>query len=136
MNVVGTANVNITDAIVNISALRLMDTGTVIIKDAYAMDSAVTTLYTVPAGKVVYIYFAHLSTVYNATTGHGYGRLYISHNTTTNDLMRLYVDPNNPHAADSIAFTFLRIPEGYEIKIHAYPDTTVYGSVVIVEMPA
>jgi len=136
VNVVGTANVNITDAIVNISSVKLMDTGTVLIKSGYVSGGTSTTIYTVPAGKRAYVYYACLLATSISTAGEGTTHLLIHDGTTSYVLMRLSASPDHPYMADSVAFTFLRMEEGWEVRLFASDYARADGTVIVVEMPA
>ncbi|MBW2675408.1 MAG: hypothetical protein JRD89_18700 [Deltaproteobacteria bacterium] len=50
--------------------------------------------------------------------------------------MTLFVDPDHPYMADSMAFTLLRLPEGWEIRLYVGANAEAYGSVVVIEVPA
>ncbi|MHA1742160.1 MAG: LamG domain-containing protein, partial [Candidatus Thorarchaeota archaeon] len=136
VNVVGTANVNITDAIVNISALKLMDEGTLLVKSSWCSEGGTTTLYTVPTGKKAYIYLAHLTVKSTSTTTEGNGTLYVYDGTDEYILIKLYVDPDHPCMSDSMAFTLLKLLEGWEVRLYAEGAARCDGSVIIVEVPA
>jgi len=136
VNVVGTANVNITDAIVNISALKLMDTGTEVINHGSAYNASETTLYTVPAGKKAYLYLARLSVIFEGTSGSSAGWFEVYDGTAVKNILRVDVSTEIPSASDTVAFTFLRLEEGWEVRVYAGTDVVAYATAVIVEVPA
>ncbi|MBW2674188.1 MAG: LamG domain-containing protein, partial [Deltaproteobacteria bacterium] len=136
VNVVGTVNVNITEAIVNISALKLMDEGALLVKSSWCSEGYTTTLYTVPTGKKAYIYLAHLTVKSTSTTTEGNGTLYVYDGTNEYILIKLYVDPDHPCMSDSMAFTLLKLLEGWEVRLYAEASARCDGSVILVEVPA
>ena len=136
VNVVGTVNVNITEAIVNISALKLMDEGTVMVMHASASDGALTTIYTVPTGKKAYLYYAFCMAYFIGTSGSGAAQLKVWDGTESHILMRHLVGDATPPGHEVTSFTFLRLEEGWKVELLAATGVMAYATIVVVEMPA
>jgi hypothetical protein len=135
VSVTGTANVNITDAIVNISALKLMDAGT--IQRVYGqVANGTITLYTVPAGKKFYIFSACLNVHTTAAVAWGAG-LFVYDGATQYYLLFLQGPDAVRQANEAIGFTVMSIPAGWSVRLQAISTSVVsYGCVVGVETNA
>jgi len=115
VSVQGTANVNITDAIVNISSLRLMDSGTIIrLHDEITAGDSV--LYTVPAGKKLYLYHAFLN-VYHYATGEHVGVLYVHDGTHPYEIFRLVGPDSVDQMNEAVSFSMMSIPAGWTVRL-------------------
>jgi hypothetical protein len=129
VTVQGTASVNITQAVANISSLRLMDSGSLVHGEGSAWGNAYTTLYTVPAGKVLYLYSAMLNVCHYAAGDHiGYMMLYDG--ATDYYLISL----RSPDSVDQMnemgTFTLTKVPAGWSVRIYANAYARATGVMV------
>ena len=132
--VTGTANVNITDAIINISALKVMDTG--VIQRAYAgVQNGYATLYTVPAGKKFYIFSLALC-VRHYSAGDHIGSLGVYDGTTRYLAIGFNAPDNVDEMNEAIGFSVMTIPAGWEVYIYANISSQCAGQCVGVEVSA
>jgi hypothetical protein len=132
--VTGTANVNITSAIVNISSVRLMDSGT--IKRVWAqVSNGTSTMYTVPTGKKFYIYSAALNVLHYGTGSH-LGYLTAYDGTTNYHILYLSGPDSVDNMHDAIGFNVMSIPAGWSVYVGAGAYSTSIACVIGVEVTA
>ena len=130
----GTANVNIADAVVNISALRLMDTG--VIKRVWGSAiNDVIGLYTVPTGKKFYIYSVDLNSEHYAAGDH-YCNVHMYDGTDWYYIIILRGPDAVDHMHQAIGFSICSIPAGWSIRTYANAYTRSYASIVGIEVNA
>jgi len=134
VSVQGTANVNVTDAIINISSLKLMDSGTIVRADAVAIGGYAT-LYTVPTGKKAYIYSAFLNVEHYAAGVHE-GILQVYDGANEYSLMYLVGPDSVDQMNEAIGFTVMSIPEGWSIRAWANSNSEAVAACVVVEVSA
>jgi hypothetical protein len=132
--VTGTANVNITSAIVNISSVRLMDSGT--IKRVWAqISNGTSTMYTVPTGKKFYIYSVALNVLHYGTGSH-LGYLTAYDGTTNYHILYLSGPDSVDNMHDAIGFNVMSIPAGWSVYVGAGAYSTSIACVIGVEVTA
>jgi len=134
VSVQGTANVNITDAIINISSLKLMDEGSIVRADAVVIGGYAT-LYTVPGGRKAYIYSAFLNVEHYAAGDHG-GVLLVYDGVNEYPLMYLVGPDSVDQMNEAIGFTVMSIPAGWSIRVWANSASEAVATCVVVETSA
>jgi len=134
VSVQGTANVNITDAIINISSLKLMDSG-IIQRISSIVIGSIATLYTVPSGKKLYIYSAMLNAKHYAAGDHE-ASLYVYDGATSYYLITLSSPDSVEQMNEAIGFNVMSIPAGWEVRLYANGYTEAFGSIIGVEVSA
>jgi len=134
VSVQGTANVNITDAIINISALKLMDSGT-IRRLAGFVNNGYVTLYTVPSGKKLYLFSVQLNVEYY-DAGAQSGEIDLYDGANLYPLIVLAGPDGVNQMNDSLSFTIVSIPAGWEIRVYGGAHSTAHGCCMAVEVNA
>jgi len=134
VSVQGTANVNITDAIINISALKLMDSGT-IRRLAGFVNNGYVSLYTVPSGKKLYLFSAQLNVEYY-DAGAQSGEIDLYDGANLYPLIVLAGPDGVNQMNDSLSFTIVSIPAGWEIRVYGGAHSTAHGCCMAVEVNA
>jgi len=134
VSVQGTANVNITDAIINISSLKLMDSGT-IRRLAGFVNNGYVSLYTVPSGKKLYIFSAQLN-VRRYDAGDLVGELDLYDGASYYPMIVLESPDTVDQMNDSLSFTIVSIPAGWEVRVSAGAHATAHGCCMAVEVNA
>jgi len=134
VSVTGTANVNITNAIVNISSVRLMDSGT--IKRVWAqISNGTSTMYTVPTGKKFYIYSVALNVLHYGAGSH-LGYLTAYDGATNYHILYLSGPDSVDNMHDAIGFNVMSIPAGWSVYVGAGAYSTSIACVIGVEVTA
>jgi len=134
VSVQGTANVNITDAIINISALKLMDSGT-IRRLAGFVNNGYVSLYTVPSGKKLYLFSVQLNVEYY-DAGAQSGEIDLYDGANLYPLIVLAGPDGVNQMNDSLSFTIVSIPAGWEIRVYGGAHSTAHGCCMAVEVNA
>jgi len=134
VSVQGTANVNITDAIINISALKLMDEGA-IRRLAGFVNNGYVTLYTVPSGKKLYLFSVQLNVEYY-DAGVQSGEIDLYDGANLYPLIVLAGPDGVNQMNDSLSFTIVSIPAGWEIRVYGGAHSTAHGCCMAVEVNA
>jgi len=134
VSVEGTANVNITDAIINISSLKLMDSGTIQRAWGYVTNGT-STIYTVPTGKKLYIFSAFLN-VRHAAAGQHEGYLRVWDGSTGYPIIQLIGPDSVDQMNEMASFTMMSIPAGWEIQVYGNANSEGLACVIGVEVSA
>jgi hypothetical protein len=130
----GTANVNIADAIVSISTIKLIDTGTIVRVSGSGINTELV-LYTVPTGKRFYPLSVFLN-IESVGGGYRWGRLYFYDGTTAYEIIRLTGPDSVRQANQGLAFNLVSIPAGWSIRCGSNSYTRAYAAVLGVEISA
>jgi len=126
--------VEIIDAIAALSAIKLMDMGTLIRVSGLALN-ATTVLYTVPSGKAFYLLsYYHCFMEYAALTH--YTNLEIYDGTTIYHITRVQAPSGVTFGSEAASFTMLKIPEGWKLQLYADESTIANAACIGVEIGA
>jgi hypothetical protein len=127
-----TPKIEIAEAIVNISALKLMDTGVVKRLWIYASNGTYT-LYTVPTGKRFYIFSAALNVRHWAAGDHE-ADIHLYDGTTQYRILWLISPDSVEQMNDAIAFTLCSIPAGWAVRMYVNGYSAATACVLGVEI--
>jgi hypothetical protein len=130
----GTPSVNIADAVVNISALKLMDSGT-IKRIGGIVQNGSATMYTVPTGKKAYIFSAFLD-AYHYAAGEHYAYVSVYDGSYYYHLIFLDGPDSVDQMNEAIGFTVMSIPAGWSLVCYANAYTWGRACCVVVEANA
>jgi len=109
--------IKLEESIRQLSSLKLMDIGEVIHK-AGNVTNGIITLYTVPSGYRLYIYYVFVAGYISAAVS---WKLVLSiyDGLTLHYLIHLWGTSDTPEAHFGTGYTFIYVPEGSEIRFEA-----------------
>lgn len=134
VTVSGTCSISIDAATINIGALRLLDVGTLKRVDGGVTDGIIT-LYTVPTGKVFYVYHYDFNNS-RAEPGLVTSRLFFYDGATEYTIARCKYPDGVDHFHTQGSFTMMKILEDWSIRLKADVDGSAYATTLGCETDA
>ena len=115
------------------SALKMIKTGTQKVLFGSVQNGSIT-LYTVPSGKMAFLYYLVFSARNFSSTATEQAIVQYLIGGARSTYILLYYIPPNGAIATGIAFTFMMMSAGDSIILRADTDVAAYAAIVVVEV--